>query len=374
MESARVVIIGGGILGCAVAYALADAGVADVVVLEAEDSLNHHSSGRNASYYIPMYDSDAFSHLAHLSEPFLAAQEEAIGYAEQPILRRCGAVIATLEHAGAQLRREVAHARSLGVEAEELCARDIATLIPIVRTQLIASAAFYPRAGEINVNALSMGYIRSARTRGVEFLLSRRVTSIKRSCERITGVVTPTEVIKCNVVVNAAGAWAQKVGNLARGTNIPLTPYRRHLVCVSQTMEKGHARWPFFRCPSIPLYFKAEEERLLCSPMDEEADIPGDCRTEITQVTKAVDMLNQYTTLSSSRAHHAWAGHRVFASDRVPVIGADPSVSGLYWAAGLGGAGVMASPAVGHLIAESVLGHGPPRGILARMGPERFVG
>jgi choline dehydrogenase-like flavoprotein len=143
MRSTRVVVIGGGILGAAVAYELAARGERDVLVLEAEPALNLHS----AAYYIPMYESLAYASLAKASLPFLKNPPE--GFSDRPIFSQDGALIAAIEGHGDGVKAEMAQAQALGIDVKAAGAAEIRELVPVARTELIEAAAYYPEAGEI---------------------------------------------------------------------------------------------------------------------------------------------------------------------------------------------------------------------------------
>lgn len=373
MERARIVIAGAGIVGSAVAYALSAAGERDVVVLEAEDVLNRHSSGRNASMYIPLYESGPFGALAEASVPFLRALPD--GFSEHPILKPLGSILAATDEDKAALQAEAAEARRLAIPVEELDGKGVQALVPIVRPDRFSFAIHYPTSVEIDVAALSHGYVRGAKRAGVRFALDRRLTGIVRSGDRVTGVRTSQGDIACEAVVNAGGAWAGLIGREAGASPIRFDPLRRHIIVVRlDTPGAEHGRWPFFRFPAAPLYFKNDGARLLASPMDEEADRPGDCMTNDETLAWTADLVNEYTTLAVRRIEHSWAGHRTFSADRVPVLGPDPALRGFHWAAGLGGAGVMTSPAMGRLVAARILGLDHDRALAKAFDPKRFAG
>jgi D-arginine dehydrogenase len=369
MQAADVVVIGSGILGASVAYALVSRGIRNVLVIEKEEVANRHSSGRNASYYLPMYDTDTFSALAQASFSFLKSPPDDIS--EEPLLVPRGAVIAATETDRETLENEISAARDLSIAVARLAPRDLQEHVPIVRTDWITSAAYYPEAGPIDVHALSMGYMRAARQGGAQFLYNQQVVAFTRSADRIASVRTTSEEIACDTVVNAAGAWAGETGMLAAAVPISFVPRRRHIISVALAPEYAGRTWAFFRCPSLPLYLKPEAGRLLASRMDEEPDSPGDCMTDDLQVAAVADAVNEYTKLSIRRIENAWAGHRTFTSDDVPVIGRDPWVQGFIWAAGLGGAGVMASPEVGELVADAICGS-DERAIARIVSPTRY--
>ncbi len=371
MERARIVIIGAGICGAATAYFLARDGESDVVVLEAEDAYNRHSSGRSASYFVPMYETRLLAHLARIAEPFLASPPP--GFTPHPLLDRRGAILATDAAHEATHRAEVATARELGIPVEEIDPARIAAHIPILRAPGLVAAALYPGAGAIDSNALSMAYMGHARRAGVRFALERRVTGVRVRGARVAGVDTDAGPIECDVVVNAAGAWAGEVAALADALPIGCQPKRRHVICVRTPDEHAGARWPFFRCPSMPLYFRPEAGQILASAMDAEPVAPGACPTDELQLAIAADALARNTTLAFRRLDSSWAGLRVFSPDGAPVIGWDPRREGFLWVACTGGTGIQSSPAVGRMAADFIAGRrsdDPARGLV---DPARFA-
>jgi len=371
MDRVRIVIVGAGICGAATACFLARGGETDVVVLEGEDAFNRHSSGRSASYFVPMYETRLFARLARLAEPFLQAPPE--GFTPYPLLDRRGAVLAAGESDRASFHAELATARELGIPVEEIDPARIPQLIPIARPRGIAAAAFYPGAGAMDCNALSMGYIGHARRAGIRFALNRRFTGADVRGGRVVGVATDAGPIACDILVNAAGAWAGTTAALAGATPIACEPRRRHVVCVALPPEHAQARWPFFRCPSLPLYFRPEAGQVLASAMDAEPVAPCDCPTDELQLAIAADALAANTTLKFRRIESSWAGLRVFSPDGAPLVGWDPALAGFLWVAAVGGTGIQSSPAVGQLAADLLLGHAPRDPALAAMDPARFA-
>jgi D-arginine dehydrogenase len=370
-ERARIVIVGAGICGAATAYFLACAGETDIVVLETEDAYNRHSSGRSASYFVPMYETWLQAHLARLAEPFL--QSPPAGFTPYPLLDRRGAIIATNEANLPTFRTELATARALGIPVEEIDPARIPELIPIARPQGMAAAALYPGAGAIDCNALSMGYIGHAKGAGVTFALDRRFTGAEVQGDKVIGARTDAGPIDCDIIVNAAGAWAGQVAALAGATPIACQPKRRHVICVTLPPEFGQARWPFFRCPSIPLYFRPEAGQVLASAMDAEPCEPCDCPTDELQIAFAADALVTNTTLRFARIESSWAGLRVFAPDGVPLVGWDLLLHGFMWVACVGGTGMQSSPAIGRLVADLLLARGADDPSLPQMDPARFA-
>jgi D-arginine dehydrogenase len=353
-ENARVVVVGSGILGGAVAYALASQGEKDVIVLEAESDYDQHSTGRSAAYYIPMYESVAFAVLSKASLGFLKSPPE--GFSQTPIFRRDGAVIAAVNGAEASVISEIAEARRLGLEVAKLEGAQIRELVPVVRTDKIGVAAYYPDAGEINVPALASGYRRAAKMASVRFITSRTYRGARLQKGRIVSAVTDKGEIGCEIIVNAAGAWVGEIAAASGATAIAPLVLRRHLLKARVSGVPQDARWPFFRCPSLPLYFKLSDGEVTFSPMDADPTPVGPCALDPKKVESTLATLNAFTDLTvNPQEVRAVAGHRIFGSDHQPLLGRDPQLNGFFWAGGMGGAGIMAAPAVGEVVSAEIL-------------------
>lgn len=181
------------------------------------------------------------------------------------------------------------------------------------------------------------------------------------------------------VLVDAAGAWADAVAELAGVLPIGLMPLRRTAFLVDA---------PQFQRDDIPMtvdigermYFKQDEGQFLCSPADETLQPPSDPRPDETEMARAIDEINRWTSLGIDRIHASWAGLRTFAPDRSPVVGFDPRVPGFFWFAGQGGFGIKTSPALARAGAALVRGEALPPDIRATgitqelLGPSRFAG
>ena len=375
MHHPKVVIVGAGICGAATAYFLARAGVTDITVLEAEDAFNRHSSGRSASYFVPMYETRLLALLARTAEPFL--QTPPAGFCEAPLLDRRGAILAADESHASLHDQELRMARDLGLQVQELSPEQVPAMIPVLKVgaaedpHRLVRAAHYAGAGALDTHALSMGYITQARRAGVRFLLNQRVSRVRWMGERVCGVDTDSDSFDCDVLVNAAGAWAGEVAALAQASTPVVDPRRRHVIGIDLPDELRRARWPFFRCPSWPLYFRPEAGQVLASAMDAEPVPPGDCPTDDLQVAVTAAALTEHTTLTFRRLATRWAGLRVYSADGAPLVGWDARREGFLWVACTGGTGMQSSPAVGALAAQILMGATPSDEVARALNPAR---
>jgi D-arginine dehydrogenase len=345
-----VIVVGGGIAGVAAAYELA--AQASVVLLEREEQLAHHTTGRSAAAYLETYGSPTVRRLTIASRPFLEHPPAELGAPEllspRPLLwigpPSRAAVLETMAEAGRAL---VPSVRLIDTaEAQSLC--------PVLRAEHAAAAVLEPDAMDIDVAALHQAYVRGLRQRGGRIERSSPVVELRRDGDMWT-VVTPDSTMHADVVVNASGAWVDEVGALAGAAAIGIQPLRRTaFTCAAPEGVDVHA-WPLVADVDDRFYFKPEGPQLLCSLADETLSPPCDARPEETDVALAIEHINEATTLELRHVRRAWAGLRSFVADRTPVVGLDPDVSGFCWLAGQGGYGIQTAPSMARATASLVI-------------------
>ena len=170
-------------------------------------------------------------------------------------------------------------------------------------------------------------------------------------------VQTSKKTFNARWVVNAAGAWANEVAQLAGLSPIDLTPMRRTAAMIEAPVEASE--WPVVHSISGNLYFKPEGTSLMVSPQDETPSPPMDAFPEDLDIAIALDNFSKISDYPVNHVQHSWAGLRTFAPDRLPVVGPDSNSNGFFWLAGQGGFGVQTSPALGKLTADSILNNKP---------------
>jgi D-arginine dehydrogenase len=159
---------------------------------------------------------------------------------------------------------------------------------------------------------------------------------------------------EADVIVNTAGAWGDEIAALAGARPVGLRPLRRTAFTVAAPPDSD--RWPLVHGIDGTFYFKPESAgQLLCSPADETPSPPCDARPEEIDVARAIDRINEATTLAIRHVRAQWAGLRTFAPDRVLVLGFDDIVDGFVWHVGQGGTGIQTAPAAGRAVASLVL-------------------
>jgi D-arginine dehydrogenase len=354
-----ILIIGSGMAGAGAAYELADS--ARVLLLEREDAHGYHTTGRSAALYIETYGNAVIRGLTRASRGFFEAPPQ--GFGGHPLLTPRGCLnIARAD----QLDALAAAAAEAGDAAEALSREAVLDLVPVLRADYVAGGLLERGAMDADVAALHQGFLSGARARGAEIRTGCEVTSIVQVSGGLRVTCASGQAFEAAVVVNAAGAWADRIAALAGARPVGLQPLRRTAVILDAPPDIESRAWPAVIDVDEQFYFKPEAGRILASPADETPTAPCDAAAEELDVAICVDRVQQAADLPVRRIVRAWAGLRSFVADRSPVIGFDPAVAGFFWLAGQGGYGVQTAPAAARAAAALARGGRLPDDIAAQ--------
>ena len=341
-EHFDVAIVGAGMAGASLAAELAL--YARVLVLEGEEVPGYHTTGRSAAFWHETIGGPGVFPLTTASGPWLA---------ERGFLSPRGGL-----HIGRTEQQAVAEAfvaEFLAVGARiELIGRDrLDGIVPGLRANWTVGA-WEPACADIDVAAMHQHYLTEARRAGTVVRVRSRVEAIEREGSGWR-VAWPGGEALAGTVVNAAGAWADPVAEMAGARPLGVVPLRRSMVQLRMDPPPP---------PHLPLtlsfdsdfYFRPQGDRLWLSPHDETPDVPRDAAPEELDIALAIDRMEQAVDWKVLALERRWAGLRSFAPDRLPVIGFDRQVPGLFWFAGQGGFGIQTAPAAARLGAQLLLG------------------
>ncbi|MGH7822924.1 MAG: NAD(P)/FAD-dependent oxidoreductase, partial [Candidatus Binatia bacterium] len=334
-------IVGAGFAGAATAYHLTRRGVADVVVVEAEGRPGAHASGRNASLVFQLLKDPEEARLVMEGARFYEKPPE--GFSERPLFRRCGSLLVASREGAKDLEAAARDAGALGLAVGIFNAADAVARVPVLEGSPIEVALENPADGVVDIVRLLEGYLSAAVAGGARIRYGARVTRVETSGGRVSAVVAGGERIACRCLVNAAGAWAGEVGELAGAGTRSIEAFRRHIFQTEPDRRIDPAG-PFVWHDDIDVYFRPEAGGFITSACDTELHPPADVAVD----PRAERLLREklaaaFPKLASARIASSRACLRTFAADGRPLIGRDPELEGLVWVAALGGHGMSAS-------------------------------
>ncbi|MBU1359176.1 MAG: FAD-binding oxidoreductase [Gammaproteobacteria bacterium] len=370
---ADFLIIGGGIAGASVAYWLAPHG--RVVMLEREDQPGYHSTGRSAALFMESYGTPQVRALTMASRAFL--QQPPTGFSDQPLLGRRGAMMVAAPGQQALLDEHWDVLRALSPDARRLTSAEACELFPALRPECLIGALYEPDAADMDVHAIHQGYLRGMRRSGGQLVCNAEVTAIERHGADWQ-VQCHDAVYRAPVVINAAGAWVDRVARMAQVEPIGIVPRRRSAFTFSAPPDMDCTGWPMAFGAAEDWYIKPDAGVLLGSPANADAVDPQDVQPEEMDIALAIDRIEANTTLAIRRPIRTWAGLRSFVSDGDLVGGFDDAQAGFFWVAAQGGYGIQTSAAMGESCAALARGlpvpaHPASFGLTAEMlGPARL--
>jgi len=360
----EVAIIGGGVVGAATAWALGGRGVR---LFERGAQPGSEATGQNAGMQRRLVRDPIERALAVRSGHALAALPDGF---ESTAVRRVGGVVAC---AGpdAALTAAAAALGQAGVGVVPLAVDALRRAAPVLEGQ---ASGWWVDEAVIDAHGLVRGFLAGARANGARIDL-RRPTRVAVAGGRVVGVETDDGPVAADAVVVAAGAWAPEIA-AALGLHRPLSPRARHLAVLGPDPRATRPH-PWVWVDDAGVYLRPEAGGWLCSPCDEvpAAPHPGPGPATHAGLASLAEKLTRWApAVAGAPIRAAWTGWRTFTPDRRPLIGADPEVSGLFWAVGLGGAGVSCAFAAGELVADALAGRTPDWIDPRALDPGRFVG
>src|SRR3990170_5492272 len=369
-REAAAVVVGGGIWGCSIAYHLARAGLRDVVVLE-RGELASGNTPQAAGLVGQLRASELMCRgIQRVVRRLLGWARE---HGEECGFRQVGSLkLALTDERLRELEHHVAQARSWGLAVERITAKAAQARVPFLDTTGVKGAAWIPGDGYVEPYPLAMAIARAARTLGVRFETQRPVTAITVADGRARGVETPAGPLAAPRVVVAAGPWAERVG-AAVGLAFDTVPLR-HQHWTTAPMDAVPRDLPVVRVPDASVYVRPEGGGLMLGGFEARpkafsmAELPP--AFEIEHTEKDLGVLDElaagftraFAALGSAPVLKGCAGLPTFTPDGQYLLGAVPTIGGLYVAAGCNAIGIAGSLLIGEWMSELVLEGRMPAG------------
>jgi 4-methylaminobutanoate oxidase (formaldehyde-forming) len=367
-QRARVVVVGGGIIGCSVAYHLAHMGWRDVVLLERDritSGTTWHAAGlivtfgstSETSTEMRKYTRDLYARLE--AETGLATGFKPVGFIE----------VATEADRLEEYRRVSAFNRYCGVDVHEISPGQVKELFPLAKTDDILAGFYVREDGRANPVDITMSLAKGARMKGVTILEGVPATGFLTKRGAVTGVKTPLGDIEAEYVVNCAGMWARQLGAKA-GVNIPLQS-AEHYYLITDKIPELSPDWPVLEDPGSYGYFREEVGGLMvglfepvCAPW-KVGGVPEDF--SFGELNPDWDRMGQYVEKAMSRVpismnvgvRKFFCGPESFTPDLQPVVGEAPELKNYFVAAGLNSIGILTGGGLGRVLAHWIISGRP---------------
>jgi len=369
-NSADAVIVGGGIIGVAVAFYLALQKFGNIVMLEKEPILGAGATSKAAGGIRAQFSSKENIQMSMLSEKLFVSFKEDTG--AEALFDQVGYMFLLKDDAEvASFTKDVELQRSLGLNVQILKPDEIGQYAPHVSLENVLAATFCKDDGLGDPHEFLSGYDQAARRLGIELAHSTELTGIKMAGNKITNVKTNHGDISTPLVINCAGPQAKLIAAMV-GAKLKVAPIRRQIVTTGE-LSFIKPYFPMVVDVRSGLYCHKESKGMLLGwadkAVEESFDISIDPDYTDVILEKALDLMPQ---LEEAEVANQWAGLYETTPDHRAIIGWEPSVEGMFHVVGFSGHGFMHAPAAGLVSSEIITGKAPSIDI-SSLSPERFA-
>jgi glycine cleavage system T protein len=357
---ARVVIIGGGVAGCAVAYHLAKVGITDVVLLERKQltsGTTWHAAGLIGQLRATKNLTELAKYTAELYANLEAETGQATGFKQNGSLS-----LAVTQERLEEWRRAADMAKVFGLEVEEISLAEAQALHPLINVDDLAGAVFLPKDGQINPADVTQAMAKGARSAGIGIFENIKVTAITQKDSRVTGVRTDQGDVDCDVIVNCAGMWGQEVGAMA-GVDVPLHACE-HFYVVTEPIDGAVSTLPVLRDQDNYAYYKEDAGKILLGAFEPNAkpwgmngisddfcfdELPPDIDHFMPVLERAIKRM---PALETAGIRTWFCGPESFTPDDRYHLGETPNLKGFFVACGFNSIGIQSAGGVGKVLAD----------------------
>ncbi len=362
-QSARVVIVGGGVIGCSVAYHLAKLGWKDVVLLERKQ-LTSGTTWHAAGLIAQLRATSNMTKLARYSQELYGNLEAETGVATG--FKRCGSItVALTEERKEEIFRQAAMARAFGVQVEEISPDEVKARYEHLNIDGVTAGVYLPLDGQGDPANIALALAKGARMNGALIAERTKVTGINRDNRRVTSVDWESGgesgTIACDMIVNCAGMWGNEVGRMA-GVNVPLHACE-HFYIVTEAIA-GLTQMPVLRVPDECAYYKEDAGKMLLGAFEPNAKpwamdgIPADF--EFDQLPEDFDhfepileaAVERLPMLAEAGIHTFFNGPESFTPDDAYHLGLAPEMDNVWVAAGFNSIGIQSAGGAGMALSQ----------------------
>ena len=360
---AQVVIVGGGVIGCSVAYHLTKLGWSDVVLLERKE-LTCGTTWHAAGLITSLRATENMTKLAKYTQDLYSTLEEETGQATG-FMRIGSLTLACTPQRLEELRRSSSMARCFGVEVEECSPAQVKEMWPLARTDDVLAGFYIAKDARTNPIDTTQAMAKGARMGGAKIFENTEVTAISRENGRVTGVMTDQGEIKAEYVVNCGGMWGRELGKMA-GVNVPLHA-AEHYYLITETMEGMHPKLPILKDTDRYAYYREETGKLMLGLFETVAapwgmdgipkqfafnELPPDWDRMMPYIEKAMARI---PALYDTGVQLLFNGPESFTPDDRYWLGESPELKNFYIAAGFNSLGILSAGGAGKVLSDWIV-------------------
>jgi sarcosine oxidase subunit beta len=371
MQTADVVVIGGGGVGLSVLYYLMKGGCKSAVLVE-KNMLASESTGKSAGGFRKQFSTEINIKMSKFSSDVFYHLNDELEL--DTLFHRKGYLFLIKDNNQLEIyRRNVNLQKSLGVDVSIISLDEAKEIVPDIYTEDVVASTYCPSDGYTDPYEIAQGYARQARKLGAKIMEKTSVTAINTEGDKVISVETEKDNISTPVVINAAGPWAGEIGKLA-GLDLPIKPYRRQIFTsgpFKPFKEKGYMLPMVVDTSGV--YMRSEGDCILMGYADKSEPPSFNQNLEWGFLDKLVEpAMTRIPAFEDLEINDGWAGLYDTTPDHHAILGEVPELKGFIMAAGLSGHGFMHSPAIGVTLSELIL-EGKPKSVdISPLTIERF--
>ena len=345
-----IIVLGSGIAGISIASELSE--YLNVCVLEKERLVSYHSTGRSLAFYLESYGNEVIRQLTSASKDFFYNRIDTTS--KNILIKKRGVIHIANKFQTIKLKNLYKTLTKNNENFKILNKLQTMELLPCLNDEYVDSSIYDSEASDIDVNAVYNIYLKKLTKNNGKVITDIKITEFLHQ-DHGWKILTNQDEFQTKIIVNAAGAWCDRIATNVGAKNINIVPKKRTIFCFKPTNIKLNNEWPLGVDVEENFYFKIENDTVIASPADETPTVPHDAQAEDIDIALGIERIKNSTLFEFNSIFNKWAGLRSFVEDKTPVIGFDNKFNNFFWFAGQGGYGIQTAPALSKIASNLIL-------------------